>query len=224
MYQHVSENGVVLDFGMLYISVDSQVGSERTAFKLFYSEAERKELAKWLQLRCLEVPMAPLSFIASGVPWELYDDGNFDYILLEGTSEYDPRYVAVLLSAREGGNVGSALSTEWSFSANEYQQLTKRTAQYYDLAIPPLAYLGLKLTGEAGEVSDKLGKLWRDHAGVIDEEAIIALEKELGDVLWYLARLADELELPLEHVMLANLQKLQDRFERGVLRGDGDER
>jgi NTP pyrophosphatase (non-canonical NTP hydrolase) len=86
-----------------------------------------------------------------------------------------------------------------------------------------LAYLGLKLAGEAGEISEKIGKAMRD--GIADrrawEELIV---KELGDVLWYLSQIARELGYDFEHVAAVNMNKLSDRRERGVLGGSGDDR
>jgi NTP pyrophosphatase (non-canonical NTP hydrolase) len=48
--------------------------------------------------------------------------------------------------------------------------------------------------------------------------------KELGDVLWYLAAMADELGTTLNHVAEVNLEKLRDRKERGVIKSSGDNR
>ena len=59
--------------------------------------------------------------------------------------------------------------------------------------------------------------------GAIAEERQ-ALKGELGDVLWYLTQICTELDLTLEEVAAYNLEKLLDRLERGVIRGDGDVR
>ena len=82
-----------------------------------------------------------------------------------------------------------------------------------------LAYCALGLTGEAGEYSEKVKKLIRD--GKFDKPLAL---KELGDVLWYLTRSANELGYSLEDVAQVNVMKLQDRSNRGVLKGKGDER
>ncbi|WP_420114886.1 MazG nucleotide pyrophosphohydrolase domain-containing protein [Pseudactinotalea sp.] len=50
------------------------------------------------------------------------------------------------------------------------------------------------------------------------------LARELGDVLWYVAVLADYFDLSLDHVARANVEKLASRRERGVLGGAGDKR
>lgn len=117
---------------------------------------------------------------------------------------------------------------------DEYQIAAGQTAIYpgqgsYTIreeggsGLEPLAYLGLKLTGEAGEVAEKIGKAIRD--GVDDEQAwSLGLAKELGDVLWYLSQIARELGYEFSHVAELNLTKLASRAERGTLHGSGDER
>lgn len=84
-----------------------------------------------------------------------------------------------------------------------------------------LPYLMLKLASEAGEVGDKYAKYLR---GDVDQLDYLALAKELGDVLWYVAVLAEELGYDLSEVANMNIAKLQDRAARGVLKGSGDNR
>lgn len=107
-----------------------------------------------------------------------------------------------------------------------YQQGALRTARYPDGV--RLLYPALKLAGEAGEVAEKLGKLMRDEGWTpgapLSEAQRDALVQELGDVLWYVAVLARDLGVPLEHVGATNLAKLADRAARGVIGGSGDER
>ena len=94
-------------------------------------------------------------------------------------------------------------------------------------AIPmdhPIVYPTLGLANEAGEVAGKIKKIFRDRAGVISDEDRQALKYELGDVLWYLTQICTELNLTLEEVAAANLEKLFSRLERGQIRGDGDQR
>ncbi|HET9223913.1 MAG TPA: nucleoside triphosphate pyrophosphohydrolase family protein [Roseiflexaceae bacterium] len=88
----------------------------------------------------------------------------------------------------------------------------------------PIVYPTLGLANEAGEVAGKIKKIFRDRGGVIGEEDRQALKYELGDVLWYLTQICTELNLTLEEVAAANLEKLFSRLERGQIRGDGDER
>jgi NTP pyrophosphatase (non-canonical NTP hydrolase) len=107
---------------------------------------------------------------------------------------------------------------------NEYQRLSARTAIYPDhgqRTPNAINYCALKLCGEAGEVAEAWGK------GIRDREPTLAREKmrfEIGDVLWYVAQLANELGMTLEDVAQANLDKLDDRRARGRLTGSGDKR
>jgi NTP pyrophosphatase (non-canonical NTP hydrolase) len=73
-------------------------------------------------------------------------------------------------------------------------------------------------------VAEHVKKLIRDDGGEVTDERRTAMSKELGDVLWYLAQIASELELDLDEIAQANLEKLLSRQRRGVLSGSGDER
>lgn len=88
----------------------------------------------------------------------------------------------------------------------------------------PIVYPTLGLANEAGEVAGKIKKIFRDKAGVIGDSDRDALKQELGDVLWYLTQICTELDLTLEEVAAANIEKLASRKARGTLRGDGDVR
>lgn len=82
----------------------------------------------------------------------------------------------------------------------------------------------LGICGEAGEIAEKMKKIVRDKGGVIGEEDKMLMAKELGDVLWYLARFAQSIDMSIEDVALMNIEKLESRVKRGVVLGDGDER
>ena len=108
---------------------------------------------------------------------------------------------------------------------DEYQRLAGRTALYPgrdDDGVAPYPALGL--AGEAGEVCEAIKKAIRDDGGAISERRRQMLQKELGDVLWYVAALCDELNLQMGEVAGHNVEKLADRQRRGVLQGEGDER
>lgn len=110
---------------------------------------------------------------------------------------------------------------------NEYQSATAQTAVYPDagkFSERGLAYLFMKLNGEAGEGAEKYAKILRDQDGIVTEANAEEIAKELGDVMWYVARLADEFGYTLEDVAQKNIAKLFSRKERGVLGGSGDNR
>ena len=88
----------------------------------------------------------------------------------------------------------------------------------------PIVYPTLGLVNEAGEVAGKVKKIFRDKGGVISDADRAALKQELGDVLWYFTQICTELDLTLEEVAAANLEKLFSRLERGVIGGSGDQR
>ncbi len=106
---------------------------------------------------------------------------------------------------------------------NDYQQSALVTAIYPNRGAN-FPYPALGLAGEAGEVADKLKKVIRDNDGVLTDPVRDAVAKELGDVMWYVAVLAAELDYDLNTIAKNNLDKLASRQERGVLTGSGDNR
>ena len=77
-------------------------------------------------------------------------------------------------------------------------------------------------TGSANEVGEFLGNCKKPMRGdVVDMEYKIA---ELGDIFWYLARLIDSYDITHQEVLQQNFLKLTDRKNRGVIKGDGDNR
>jgi len=98
---------------------------------------------------------------------------------------------------------------------DDYQKFTEITAIYPNER--GVEYTALGLNGEAGEVAEEIKRQIRD-----DEE--LEVEEEIGDVLWYLARLCEELDISLDKVAEQNVKKLMDRERRDVISGDGDNR
>lgn len=99
--------------------------------------------------------------------------------------------------------------------AHTYQKVDFRGAER------PM-YLALGLVGEAGEVAEKVKKWARNRTPDIKLKEDLLYE--LGDVLWYMARLASTFGLSLNEIAAANLAKLADRRERGVIASEGDHR
>jgi len=105
----------------------------------------------------------------------------------------------------------------------EYQLKAKETAHYPDPEIA-FIYTTLGLMGEAGEVAEKIKKIWRDKNKQVNEEDRQEIKKEMGDVLWYLSQLAEELGLDFDDVAQPNLIKTHSRQERNLISGAGDNR
>ncbi len=106
---------------------------------------------------------------------------------------------------------------------NEYQKKSKKTALYPRQG-SNLVYPTLGLIGEAGEIANKVKKIERDNEGVLSDEKRKEIQAELGDVLWYVAQLATELNISLDEIAIENIDKLYSRLERGVIKGSGDKR
>ena len=106
---------------------------------------------------------------------------------------------------------------------DNYQIEARKTAIYPDKG-KNFIYPTLGLVGESGEVAEKIKKILRDKNGIFDYESKLALKKELGDVLWYLSNLCNELDISLSDVAKENLEKLNLRLSRGKISGSGDDR
>jgi len=100
---------------------------------------------------------------------------------------------------------------------NDYQQQAVETAIYPSTA--QVTYSAMGLANEAGEVLGKVKKIIRD--GTFNRDDIA---DEIGDVLWYAAALARDLNTDLSSIAQRNLDKLASRKERGTLQGSGDTR
>lgn len=105
---------------------------------------------------------------------------------------------------------------------NSYQEQATKTAIYG--AGNKINYPILGLVGEAGELANKYKKVLRDNNGGLSEEKRQELIDELGDVLWYCAALANDLDVKLDDVASRNILKLRSRAERGTIQGSGDNR
>lgn len=104
----------------------------------------------------------------------------------------------------------------------EYQNIIEKTAIYPKEI--GLTYCTLGLCGEAGEVAEKVKKLYRDNKGLVTDKFKEEVKKEIGDVIWYCTALANELGLTLEEILEANYTKLIKRRETNTLHGSGDNR
>ena len=92
---------------------------------------------------------------------------------------------------------------------DEYQEFARSTAIYPEEY--KVIYPALGLCGEAGRVAEKIKKNIRDG------KSLDRVGLELGDVLWYISALADDLGVTLEEIAQANVDKLKSRMERNTI-------
>jgi NTP pyrophosphatase (non-canonical NTP hydrolase) len=105
---------------------------------------------------------------------------------------------------------------------NQYQEAAKQTAIYKKEH--RIGYTTLGLVCEAGQVAGKVKKVIIDNNNRFKLEDLQEIAKELGDVLWYVATLADDIGIDLEDIARINIQKLTARKEKVTISGSGDNR
>ena len=94
---------------------------------------------------------------------------------------------------------------------DEYQESIEKFAVYpRESRLWAISYLTLGLNGEAGEVAEQVKKAVRND-GEITEERRKKILDEIGDVLWYVSRIASEFNVPLEEIAVKNVEKLEQR-------------
>jgi len=107
-----------------------------------------------------------------------------------------------------------------NWTLNNYQMQAKKFAIYPEHM--RVTYPTLGLAGEAGEVADKVKKIYRDDR--TDARFLAEIAKEIGDVMWYCAALANDLGFDLQQVAEMNIYKLKSRKAAGKISGSGDDR
>jgi len=105
---------------------------------------------------------------------------------------------------------------------NSYQRIAAETAIYPDQH--KILYPALGLAGEAGEVANKVKKLVRDGPDNRPDDWREQIASEIGDVMWYCAALASDLNLSLGMIAGLNQKKLLERKAAGTIGGSGDNR
>ena len=98
---------------------------------------------------------------------------------------------------------------------NEYQAMAMTTLNPELSRKEVLINSVMGLCGESGEAID-IVKKWLAQGHELDKEH---LAKELGDIAWYLAEAATALDLSLEDILQANLDKLKKRYPEGFETG-----
>jgi NTP pyrophosphatase (non-canonical NTP hydrolase) len=97
---------------------------------------------------------------------------------------------------------------------NEYQELTARTENHTDLN-EALKEYAFGIAGESGEVIDDIKKIV--YHGHNPENFLVKehIAQELGDLLWYLARIAAKFNVNLEDIAIGNIAKIRVRYPEG---------
>lgn len=102
--------------------------------------------------------------------------------------------------------------------SQEYAKFLEESSYYQHAgegSVLEFCYLTLGLAGEAGEFADTFKKGVRTFGFSSKSRAVLSyheeLTKELGDVLWYLVRLCDMLNVSIVELMLFNTYKLITR-------------
>lgn len=108
--------------------------------------------------------------------------------------------------------------TDDTFETYQREAMTTRIYPAED----NLVYSALGLAGEAGELTNKVKKIMRGDQN--RDELIAGIRGEMGDVLWYLAALAEDIGADLGDIARENIDKIKSRQSRGEIHGAGDNR
>lgn len=112
-----------------------------------------------------------------------------------------------------------------NMSGHEFEKLSSESSQVSH----ELVFNLIGLCGETGEVAEKIKKAIRhsnldEVANTLTDEKKKGIALELGDVLYYLSRVANMLGIKLSEIARLNQEKLLDRVSRDVVKGEGDNR
>lgn len=152
-----------------------------------------------------------------------FDDNGRILPQSKWSDQVEPEPVAVSTTDAMRSSVAKSTAT-MGVTLDGYQERAGVTSMHTEIGGDTVLYPVIGLLGEAGEIANKVKKIHRDQGGQYEQSDKDALLAELGDCLWYVSQIADELGATLEQVAIANLQKLESRKQRGKIGGSGDER
>lgn len=95
-------------------------------------------------------------------------------------------------------------------TGNEYQKMAARTVDQKLTPVEQELHALYGMVGEIGELHSIYQKVFQGHP--MEKEH---LEKEVGDLLWFVAEYCGALGWDLEDVMELNIQKLLKRYPDG---------
>jgi NTP pyrophosphatase (non-canonical NTP hydrolase) len=119
--------------------------------------------------------------------------------------------------------IASVYETE-AMTLSAYQAQAHATSKNTQIGGTGWTYPIIGLANESGELLGKVKKIFRDNDGILTDTVRLAMHAELGDILWYVAETASQLEIDLADLAALNLLKLASRANRGVIGGSGDKR
>lgn len=119
--------------------------------------------------------------------------------------------VALFLKAKRLQQQNNTQKETEKMDERQYMQEIKRTMNYELTPHQRLSMLALGLAGEMGEVIDHIKKVvYHGH-----DISYTELEKEFGDVMWYLYNLMSDLGVDPDTVRQLNIEKLRRRYPEG---------
>lgn len=111
------------------------------------------------------------------------------------------------------------------FNFEDYDNFSAGTDKHTGNYRERIEQHAMGLAAETGEVLSKIYKRGRDGLGDVNEfDWEYGVVRELGDVLWFITRLAADMNYTLKDVALINKSKLQSRIDRDAIHGSGDNR
>ena len=108
-----------------------------------------------------------------------------------------------------GTKVMKRMTMMANFSFEDYQKETQVAVQPHESEKDAVTHWTIGLTEEAGEVASLIKHRYYNNDRVSDEK----IAEELGDVLWYVASICNELDINLATVAQLNVGKLQYRYQ-----------
>lgn len=103
-----------------------------------------------------------------------------------------------------------------SVTSKDLQQLINRMVELAEagLNVPRFMTAGTGLAGESGEFNELVKKIVF-HGKPYNEENIVLLKKELGDVIWYWTQACLALDVDPNTIISENVSKLEARYPGG---------
>ena len=103
-------------------------------------------------------------------------------------------------------------------ASSDFAQLLSRMTELEaanDADVPRLLTAALGISAECGELVEIIKKILLQGKSY-NEDNVVHMKKEAGDVLWYMSQLCIALNTSFEELMEINYQKLSARYPEGT--------